>query len=319
MEKKTASKRVVSVFLMVALLITAFSVPAFAQSEEIANSDYQVYDAETGEVSYHSFSELPAAVSGNDGAYSPGYFPNGAEPFNPISPFAIVGTDNRTRVNPTTVGPYCNTVQVYATFSDGTYKIGSGFMIGPSAVATAAHCVYDSGHGGNAASVTITPAKNGATLPYGSTTFKKLVVGTNYTAGNANNDWAVVELNDALGNKTGWLGLKWQSGSYNDTFVYNTGYPSPDTTEGQQKDRYMFKGTGYVKSTSTNTFKGDWDASAGNSGGPVFAYYSDLGYTAIGILTSGSAGSTDGSSYPTAYSTATRITQDMYNLFMSYR
>lgn len=302
----------------------------FAENEVAYDVDYQVYNFETGETTDHSFSEIHDFIGDSDGAYSEGYFPTGISPYvtipdniddnGIISPNAIVGSDNRTRVNPTNVGPYCNTVQVHATFSGGVAKTGSGFMIGPSAVATAAHCVYDDNYGGNATSVTIIPAKNGSTYPYGSTTSKKLVVSTSYkTTKSTDDDWAVVELNDALGNQTGWLGLKWQSSTYDDTYGYNTGYPSPDAMDGQANDRYMFLGTGNVKSSSTYTFKGDWDASAGNSGGPVFAYYSDLGYTAIGILTSGSAGSTDGSSYPTAYSTATRITQSIFNLFMTYR
>lgn len=81
----------------------------------------------------------------------------------------------------------------------------------------------------------------------------------------------------------------------------------------------MFVGSGKVKSSSTYTFQGDWDATAGNSGGPVYTYYPNTGYTAIGILTSGAGEEYNGKPYPTAYTTATRITEDLYNLFVSYR
>lgn len=56
-----------------------------------------------------------------------------------------------------------------------------------------------------------------------------------------------------------------------------------------------------------------------NSGDPVYAYYDSTGYTAIGILTSDSEDTTFGESYPDAYSTVTRITEDLFNLFVHYR
>ena len=166
----------------------------------------------------------------------------------------------------------------------------------------------------------VVPAKNGTTEPYGSDTVtaSNLVVSSEFIYNNdAHHDWAIVELNSDLGNSTGWLGLKWQITSYNGSTVHNTGYPASvnNTPDGT----HMYCGVGLVQSSQTYIFIGDWDASAGNSGGPVLSYYTDLGYTAIGILTSGSDVNNDGSAYPVAYSTATRITQNLYNLFVSYR
>lgn len=53
--------------------------------------------------------------------------------------------------------------------------------------------------------------------------------------------------------------------------------------------------------------------------GPVYAYYSDSGYTAIGILTAGSSNSTNGGEYSYAYTTATRFSKNLYGLLMTYR
>lgn len=276
-------------------------------------------DGET-ETSSVTSTEILIPIENVNGASSPGYFPDGIVPPSEIGLQAIINADSRTRVNPTTAEPYKSTVYLQANFPDGTQLIGSGFMIGPSAIATAGHCVYN---GQKATSVTVIPAKSGSTYPYGSTTVttaSKIIVSPKYlTSGGVNNDWAIVELNDPLGNQTGWLGLRWQTASYNDTLVYNTGYPSAATTSGQSANRYMYVGTGYIKESMTYTLKGNWDATEGNSGGPVFAYYSDTGYTAIGILTNGSNPSTDGSSYPTAHTIATRITKEMYDLFVTYR
>lgn len=235
-----------------------------------------------------------------------------------------MGSDDRVKVTDTTQGPYCSTVQVYSVFPNGYVGTGSGFVIGPSAVATAAHCVYNKDCGGLATSVEIIPAKNGSLHPYGSTTVgsTQLVVSLRYqeSSMSSDHDWAVVELAEPLGERTGWLGLKYPnsiSDSYCGTFVYNTGYPSPGTTSGQSRDRHMFVGTGSVIDSYTYTFCGDWDASEGNSGGPVFIYDAERGYTAIGILTAGEG--PNGSFYPESWSTATKITKAVYDLFISYR
>ncbi|MDD6032891.1 MAG: trypsin-like serine protease [Oscillospiraceae bacterium] len=232
---------------------------------------------------------------------------------------AVIDADRRTRVHSTASEPYKSTVYLRADFSNGTYKIGSGFMIGPSALVTAAHCVYESGVG-RAETVSVIPAKDGPIHPYGSARSAEILVSPRYPAtGNVVEDWAVVKLRAPLGKETGWLGLRWQRASYRGTAVYNTGYPSAATTAGQSDNRYMFVGTGCIRESRGGILKGDWDATEGNSGGPVFAYYGDTGYTAIGILTNGSAVGTDGSSYPAAYTLATRITKEMYELFMTYR
>lgn len=320
-------KRIMSLVLVIAMLVCIVPSAAAVTNLDSTQFDYQVYDLETGESSYHSFAELPSSSNDDNYGYSPGYYPNGVADIDSmfgstVSPQAIVGNDDRVKVTDTTQTPYCNTVQVYSVYPNGYVGIGSGFVIGPSAVATAAHCVYNKDCGGLATSVEIIPAKNGSVHPYGSTTVgtKQLVVSLKYqelTSYNGDHDWAVVEMSEPLGNKTGWLGLYWQSGSYYDTLVYNTGYPEAGSTSGQSVDRYMFVGTGLVKSCDTYTFDGNWDATGGNSGGPVFMYDAQRGFTAIGILTSGVG--TNGSSYPNAYSTATRITKAVYDLFMSYR
>lgn len=143
----------------------------YAQTQDVnGTGDYQIYDMLSGETTYHSFKDLPKPENGEA---SPGYFPNGCsvEMEEPVySVKAIVGVDNRFKISTTTDGPYCNTVYLETTYSDGYEGIGSGFVIGPYAVATAAHCLYSEDHGGYAVSVKVVPAKNGTTEPYGSET-----------------------------------------------------------------------------------------------------------------------------------------------------
>lgn len=159
-------------------------------------------------------------------------------------------------------------------------------MIGPNSVATSGHCVYDSTTGGWASSITVIPALNGTTQPFGSATSYYLECGGdwyNYT--DNQDDWGIIRINANLGSSTGWLGLRWQSSSYNGTTVNAVGYPASDGT-------HMYYGSGTVNTSSARTLSGDWDLTGGQSGGPVEKYYSDTGYTALGINRGG--GSTYG-------------------------
>lgn len=334
-------KKIISVILAVVPLVTMMSYAIasdFVDNQEpiVESGDYVRYDLENGESSYHSFSEVPDVIGDADFASSPGFFPNGIEEEsgNLESPAAIVGsTDDRVRITNTTVGPYCNTVYIYAHYTHngvGYRGIGSGFVIGPSAVATAAHCVYNTEYG-VADYIYIVPAKNGTLEPYGRENINAPVLGENVIvsagylqSGSSADDWAIIELDSQIGNQTGWLGIRWQSATYNNTYVYNTGYPAAVTGYVQDDvDRNMFLGTGYVRYSAAKYLCGDWDATGGNSGGPVYIYDSNTGYTLIGILTAGSGADTDFDDYGFgnggAYTYATRITQDIYNLFVSYR
>ena len=119
-----------------------------------------------------------------------------------------------------------------------------------------------------------------------------------------------------LGTKTGWLGLHWQSSNYSSSqLVYAYGYPSQ--INGADARYRMCKSSGYIRSQTSKYLKGDWDLTGGFSGGPLVEYISGAGYVAIGIHKDGST--IDGSSYPTSYTGALRITQSLYTLFLSYR
>lgn len=93
-----------------------------------SESDYLIYNIETGTTSYYSFANLFGAeantITNVDGESTPSKVV-GEEipPSEPVSPSAIVGTDNRTKVNSTTVGPYSSTVYIVATFKDGSNNV----------------------------------------------------------------------------------------------------------------------------------------------------------------------------------------------------
>lgn len=258
------------------------------------------YNMETGKVTFNSFTEDDFFCLENSSA---GYTPNNIPIQEVVDPPRIVGNDDRVMVNNTSVGPWCSTVKLLITAANGSSRVGSGYMIGPNSVATSGHCVYNSSLGGWATSITVIPALNGSTQPFGSASSYYLECGGdwyNYT--DNQDDWGIIRITANLGNSTGYLGLRWQSSSYNGTSVNAVGYPSSDGS-------HMYYGTGTVNSSSARTLSGDWDLSGGQSGGPVQKYYSDTGYTAIGI----------NRGYGTNYSDCLRIDEWIYNKLMSYR
>lgn len=200
--------------LVMCMVVLTNNLAVAATNYNESGSDYMIYDFETGETTYHSFADLPSSTNNQDYAFSPAYYPEGTEVLDPIESYSLIGADNRDQVLDTTVGPFCNTVLVHSIFPNGNSSVGSGFVIGPSAVATAAHCLYNAKCGGLATSVTVVPAQNGTIKPFGSDTItssSSLVVSTKYQStegGDTNHDWGVIQLNKPLGNQTGWLGLR---------------------------------------------------------------------------------------------------------------
>lgn len=106
-------------------------------------------------------------------------------------------------------------------------------MIGPSTALTAAHCVYNSDRGGYAKGVSVAPARNLNSRPYGYTHSSKISIPVAYKSNPvAGNDIAVLNLQHAIGKESGYLSCK----SYATSFLTDTyncvleinGYPGSD-------------------------------------------------------------------------------------------
>ena len=274
---------------------------------------YHRYDFDTKEES------IVDTNSFTDGETTAGYFPNGKISDIDLSDlYAIIGSNDITVVDNPTATPYCSTVCLQITTNNGGTNYGSGFMIGPNALATAAHNLYSIKEKAYVKSVNVAPARSDNSKPFGSenVSASSMIVSDSYLAGTSSEDWAIITLKNNLGTKTGWLGLHWQSSNYSSSqLVYAYGYPSQ--INGADARYRMCKSSGYIRSQTSKYLKGDWDLTGGFSGGPLVEYISGAGYVAIGIHKDGST--IDGSSYPTSYTGALRITQSLYTLFLSYR
>lgn len=80
----------------------------------------------------------------------------------------IIGTDDRVRIRNTNQIPWRRICALRITFPTGAVYRGTGFLIGPRAVATAGHCVYLHGQGGWASKVEVIPGADGPSRPFGS-------------------------------------------------------------------------------------------------------------------------------------------------------
>lgn len=79
----------------------------------------------------------------------------------------IIQTDDQILVRDTSLNPYRKIVRLESFFEAGPL-LGTGVMIGPDLLLTAAHNVYSIQHGTWTQDVTVTPAQNGDSEPYGS-------------------------------------------------------------------------------------------------------------------------------------------------------
>lgn len=153
---------------------------------------------------------------------------------NTPAPALIIDTCNLTRIRDTTVTNITRaTCFLSCKFKYGDNKTktlcGSGIMVGPSTLLTAAHCVYQPDYGGYADLVSVAPARNGSSCPYGKSRATKLSIPDSFKSKDiAQNDIAVINIASPLGNQSGYLACKVVSpdvltGYY--TTVEMNGYP----------------------------------------------------------------------------------------------
>ncbi|PFE09468.1 trypsin-like serine peptidase [Bacillus cereus] len=176
-----------------------------------------------------------------------------------INTFAEVwGNDTRTRVTGTTAEPNRAIVQLDGVLNkeNNNEYICTGAMVGPKTLVTAAHCVIN-----GTLTMTVSPGKNETKNPYGTAKIRQVHISPNYVTGrSSNDDWAVINIDKELGNKTGW-------------FNYNTGLPPGDiAVTGYPIDKggsQMWTGKGRIQRTSGNTVYHDVDTNGGQSGAPI--------------------------------------------------
>ncbi len=282
----------------------------------ITNSEKSVglyqYEVATGEVTALDIEEVIKTNTQQQeyreqGAESvPEFVPDGLSSNPPTNISARLLLGEWEAVNNATNGQYRNTVHLAVSKGGKTYQ-ATGFMIGPNAVATCGHVIYSNSN--YATNIVVTPARANNSTPYGTANATHYVMSTGWIDdGDSEYDWGIILLDSNIGESVGYLGLRWQSASYNNTNIIINGYPG--TVGNNTNNKIMHYSTGKISSSATRIlYSNNTNLDEGASGGPVYFYSSSSGYTAIAIA----MGATSTSN------AFVRITEELYDIFVSYR
>lgn len=142
-------------------------------------------------------------ASGFERFYDPAIWSGSA----PVQSQSVIGTDDRVRIKNTSIYPW--RAIAWIGIFDGYDLIGSctGTFIGPDALLTAGHCLYDQTDGW-AVDVVVVPGKDGTFDPYGHEFADSWWVPDGWidSSGNPLFDWGVIRMpSKSLGNLVGWF------------------------------------------------------------------------------------------------------------------
>ena len=183
-----------------------------------------------------------------------------------FKPQKIIGKDDRVTVSNSYEYPYSAIAFMRAHASCGCTWAGSGFMVMPDVLLTAAHCVYCDEHKQPADKMEFyfgyEPDNSYA---YAYTGPAECWYGTSfpggYTRENMEHDWAVVRFDEFVGYETGFFGMKVMSDKeFNGATLRVAGY----------RDGLLKYDTNRAEVDSKTTVKLYADTVQGNSGGPVY-------------------------------------------------
>ncbi len=178
------------------------------------------------------------------------------------------GKDGRQKVEVTTKYPYSCFGQASISFNGSQYG-GSGVLVGPHHVLTAAHNLYDLQKKSWTDSFDIYCGLNGAAAPYGKAKGVRAYVPTEYvTYEDKNYDIALVILDRSVGLQVGWLGCLFTANkdAFAERPVHITGYP------GDKGFKSMWSMSYPVKKVENEKIFYDIDTYGGQSGSPIWLH-----------------------------------------------
>lgn len=200
---------------------------------------------------------------------------------NVLGTEAVIGSDDRTKVINSNEYPWRMIVSLEMEMPGLVIRRGTGFMVGPTTVLTAGHCVYESRYGGWAEKVTIRPGLSGVSQPYGSQTSGQMSASLGWVdLEDHKYDYAFIELEEPIGERTGWFSL----GVLPAQKIYNSainvcGYPS-DVNDDLLYQWHSGGQTGFVESQKLYY---EADTYGGTSGGPVWVSREDGSQVVVGV------------------------------------
>lgn len=180
------------------------------------------------------------------------------------SPRSVIGTDERTRVLDTKLVPYNSVVFIAA---DGAS--GSGAVVGPNTVLTAAHVVKNIRNNPAKDSIYVIPGRDGSKLPFGKFKIKAVYIPQSYLEKpSVDSDLALITIEPLNGKSISEvvppLLFKIVDSVSVGTKVSTAGYP------GDKPWATMWKTSGTTTGETSTRLYYDLDTYGGQSGSPVF-------------------------------------------------
>ena len=227
---------------------------------------------------------------------------------NPIVLEVVIGNDDRVRIKEQDLrrNPFRQICALRIKARTGAMYVGTGWFIGPRAVATAGHCVYMHKEQGWAEWIDVIPAKFGPSEPYSrlrSTKFRTVDGWIDQKRPDL--DYGLILLDDtATGGRVGWFEVAAESDVQLAGSVVNiSGYPA----DREDAEFQYFHARPVVQATPTR-IEYDIDTFGGQSGSPVWLDTSS-GVVAVGVHTTGAATGNSG----------TRVTEPVIDNFIAWR
>ncbi|UVC19337.1 trypsin-like serine peptidase [Mesorhizobium onobrychidis] len=228
-----------------------------------------------------------------------GFFSQGSGNPGPVflgSPAAkpenVIGADNRTRVTDTAMTPWRCICHLEVEYESGPVGMGTGFLIGPHTVITAAHVLVDRRLFGwqrprKAKRVRILPGRNGTLAPYGYVVTDSFEIPPEWTAEDAKEaaapafDFAAIRIpktseneveHEALGARLGYFGLRAYTADEESEvdllFVNNAGYPK----EANKPLGTLWYNAGRISKWDKDFVEYMVDTEGGHSGSPIYYF-----------------------------------------------
>lgn len=183
---------------------------------------------------------------------------------------SIIGADERVRILDTDLSPWRMICALRIRGPSGAQLAGTGWLVGPRTLLTAGHCVHSLElMDGWAASIEVSPGRNGAETPYGT------VTSTSFTSvdlwvqkQDPDFDIGCIHLAEPLGEKVGWFSLAALTPAELQGYLVNvSGYPA-DRGAGTEQWHHRNR---VLRVTDRRVFY-DVDTYGGQSGAPVWVY-----------------------------------------------